>query len=201
MRELERALLDIAEVRDRLAQSQRFKGYSGIAAAASGCFALAAGTVQAVLVPLPVSAHDGRIYFSIWLICCAASLVLNYGAIAHWFASDASARERWQTRTVGLALLPALLLGAALSFALVAEGAIRLLPGVWFGCYGVGLMASRAMIPRGAIPIAAALLLAGAALLFTPAQIALAWWVMPIGFGLGQIAIGAMIFAEREKAV
>lgn len=201
MQELERALLDIAEVRDRLAESQRFRGYSGIAAAASGCFAVVAGAVQALLVPLVASEREGRLYFSIWLVCCAASLIVNYGAIAHWFASDESARHRWQTRTVGLALLPALLLGAALSFALVAADLIRLLPGVWFGCYGVGLIASRAMIPRNAVPIAVAFLLLGAALLFAPAQLALAWWVPPIGFGAGQIAIGCMIFAEREKGL
>lgn len=194
-------MLDIAEVRDRLAQSQRFRGYSGIAAAVSGGFAVVAGIVQARLVPQPVTEHEGGLYFSVWLVCCAASLILNYGAIAHWFASDASARERWQTRTVGLALLPALLLGAALSFALVAADLFRLLPGVWFGCYGVGLIASRAMIPRGAVPIAVAFLVAGVALLFVPGPLALAWWIPSIGFGAGQIAIGAMIFAEREKSV
>jgi len=199
MRDLERALLDIAEVRDRLGESQRFKGYSAIASAASGCFALAAGAVQAVVVANPTSANDMRLYFAIWLTCCAASLIVNYGAIAHWFASDASARERWQTRTVGLALLPALVLGAVLSFALFEANVVRLLPGVWFGCYGVGLIASRAMIPRGALPIAAAFLLVGGALLFVPAPIALTWWMVSIGFGAGQLGIGYLIYAEREK--
>jgi len=27
---------------------------------------------------------------------------------------------------------------------------------------------------------------------------ALSWWVMPLGFGLGQIAIGALIWNERS---
>ena len=116
MNELERALIDIAEVRGRLAATQRFKGYSGVAAIASGIFAIVAGGVQATLVPFPLGNEQGRIYFAIWLVCCAAAAVLNYGAIAHWFVNDASARDRWQTRTVGLSILPALLLGAALDF-------------------------------------------------------------------------------------
>lgn len=197
MTELERALIDIAEVRERLAMTQRFKGYSGVAAAASGAFALVAGAVQALMVPLPRTTVQGREYFAIWLVCCAAAAIVNYGAIAHWFVSDASARDRWQTRTVGLAILPALVLGASFSFALLQNGQFGYLPGIWYGCYGVGLFASRTMIPRGAIAIAAAFMVAGIALLFVPPSIALAWWVLPLGFGAGQIAIGALLLRER----
>jgi hypothetical protein len=198
MTDIERALLDIAEVRERLALGQRFKGYSGVAAGLSGVFVLVAGAVQGLLVPLPQGSHDGRLYFAIWLVCCAASAIVNYGTIAHWFVSDASARDRWQTRTVGLSILPALLLGAALSFALLANGLIAFLPGVWYGCYGVGLFASRTTVPRGVVPIAAAFMLAGVALLFVPPSIALQWWVLPAGFGIGQIAIGAFVLRERS---
>lgn len=197
MTELERALVDIAEVRERLAMTQRFKGYSGVAAAASGVMALVAGAVQALAVPHPASGTAGREYFAIWLVCCAAAAIVNYGAIAHWFVSDESARDRWQTRTVGLSILPALVLGAALSFALLAAGQIDYLPGIWYGCYGVGLFASRTMIPRAAVPIAAFFMVAGIALLFTPPNIALSWWVLPLGFGAGQIAIGALLLRER----
>ncbi len=197
MTELERALVDIAEVRERLAMTQRFKGYSGAAAIASGVFAIVAGVVQAVLVPLPQTALAGREYFAIWIVCCAAAAIVNYGAIAHWFVSDESARDRWQTRTVGISILPALVLGAGLSFALVANGQTGYLPGIWYGCYAVGLFASRTMIPRGAVAIAAALLLAGIVLLFSPRSLALAWWVLPLGFGAGQISIGALLLRER----
>ena len=198
MTDLERALSGIAEVRERLAMTQRFKGYSGVAAAASGAFAVVAGVVQAVVVPLPQTAPQERAYFAIWIVCCAAAAIVNYGAIAHWFVSDESARDRWQTRTVGLSILPALVLGAALSFALFEGGASRYLPGVWFGCYAVGLFASRTMIPRAATGIAAALLLAGIALLFAPASIALSWWILPAGFGVAQMTIGALLLRERS---
>jgi hypothetical protein len=198
MTEIERALLDIAEVRERLAISQRFKGYSGVAAAASGAFALVAGVVQSLTVPFPATAHDGRMYFAIWLTCCAASAIVNYGAIAHWFVNVASPAQRSQTRTVGLSILPALILGAAFSFALLGGGHEAYLPGVWYGCYGVGLFASRTTVPRAVVGIAAVFLIVGIALLFVPASIALAWYVLPLGFGLGQLAIGAIILRERS---
>ncbi len=197
MTELERALLDIAEVRDRLATMQRFKGYSAVAAVLSGILALIAGIIQALAVPLPHGAHQGRIYFAIWFVCAAAAAIVNYGAIAHWFVSDESARDRWQTRTVGISILPALVLGGALSFALLASGGIAQLPGVWYGCYAVGLFASRTMVPRGVLPIAVALLAIGIGLLFVPPPLALAWWVLPAGFGTAQIAIGYFLFRDR----
>jgi len=45
--ELQRALSDLAEVRDRLAALQRFEGYSGLAAAGSGIAATAVGAAAA----------------------------------------------------------------------------------------------------------------------------------------------------------
>jgi len=197
MTEIERALLDIAEVRERMGAAQKFKGYSGIAAIASGAFAVVAGIVQALLVP--DGAANGSRYFAIWIVCCAASAIANYGAIAHWFVSDVSARDRWQTRTVGLAILPSVVLGGALSFALFDGGHLALLPGVWCGCYGAGLFASRTMIPRGAVPVAALFMLAGIALLFAPPAFALQWFVPAIAFGAGQTAIGVFVLRERKE--
>lgn len=197
MRDLERALADIAEVRERLGHVQRFKGYSGIAAITSGAFALAAGLVQALLVPSVHTPHQGHLYFALWFVCCAASILVNYGAIAHWYVNDATARDRWQTATVGLSILPSLVLGAMLSVAFLRANLFAYLPAVWYGCYGVGLFASRTMVPRGVLPVAAAFLIAGVALLFAPPQIALSWWVLALGFGAGQILIGTTVMRER----
>jgi len=195
--DLERAMADIAEVRERLAGVQRFRGYSAGAAILSGFFAFAAGALQAWLVPAVQTPGQGRVYFAIWFVCCAVSIAVNYGAIAHWYLNDASARERWQTASVGLSILPALVIGAAIAFALLRLDAVAAVPGVWFACYGVGLFASRTTIPRSAVPLSIALIAAGVALLFAPAQLALAWWVMPLGFGFGQIAIGISITREN----
>lgn len=190
-------MLDIAEVRERLAMTQRFRGYSGVAAAVSGCFAILAGVVQSLLAPMPASPHQDHLYAAIWVGCGGAAMIVNYASIAHWVASDASARDRWQTRSVGLSILPAIMLGAALTMALIDYGHFSLLPGIWCGCYGVGLFASRTLVPRPVVPIAALFMLAGIALLFAPPAIALAWWVLPVVFGPGQIAIGYFVARDR----
>jgi hypothetical protein len=200
MTDIERALADIAEVRERLGHVQRFKGYSGFAAVLSATFAMAAGVVQMLVVPHVQTIAQGHLYFALWFVCCAAAVLVNYGAIAHWYVNDASARDRWQTATVGLSIFPALVLGAMLSFALLRANMFAYLPGVWFGCYGVGLFASRTMIPRAVVPVAGAFMIAGIALLFVPPELALSWWVLPLGFGAGQLAIGASIMRERNLA-
>lgn len=197
MTDLERALADIAEVRERLGHLQRFKGYSGVAAAISGLAAIGAGFLQLLVVPAVHTPHQGHLYFALWFACCASAMLINYGAIAHWYVNDATARDRWHTATVGLSILPALILGAVLSVAFLRGNLYGFLPGIWYGCYGVGLFASRTMVPRVVVPIAAAFLIAGMGLLFVPPAIALSWWVLPVGFGLGQCAIGASIMRER----
>ena len=112
--------------------------------------------------------------------------------------NDATARERWQTATVGFAILPALILGAALSFALLRADLFAFLPAVWYGCYGVGLLASHTMLPRAVLPISVAFLAAGIGLLFASPAVALSPWILAVGFGAGQIAIGVLVMRERE---
>lgn len=200
--EVERALADLTEVRDRLAACQQFKGYSGPAAAASGVIAIAAGFTQLALVPHPVTAADDRMYLFVWFACLAAALILNYGAIAVWYSRTGAAQERVRARSAGVTLLPAIVLGAVLSLALILHGLMWMLPGVWYASYAMGLYASRALVPKGAIPLAAAFGIIGAVLLLTPnPALPLAWWIMPVGFGFGQIFIGWLLTREAEAAV
>jgi len=197
--EVERALADLAEVRDRLAACQQFKGYSGPAAAASGVIAIIAGLAQFALVPHPQTVADDRTYLFVWFACLAAALFLNYGAIAVWYARTGAAQERVRARSAGVALLPAIVLGAVLSLALILHGLIWMLPGVWYASYAIGLYASRSLVPKGALPLAAAFGIIGAVLLLTPSPaFPLAWWIMPVGFGFGQIYIGWLLTRDAE---
>ncbi len=196
--ELERALSDLAEVRDRLSHVQRFEGYSGPAAAASGIVALVAGYVQLRLAPLPQTPESLRTYVSIWMGCLAVALALNYGAVVVWAFKRGGPAARSQFRTAARSIAPSIALGGALSLALIEHSAYSLLPGTWFAFYAIGLFASRAVIPAVAMVVTCAF--GALALLFLVTQlesIALAWWVMPLGFGAGQLAIGYFVWRER----
>lgn len=200
--EVERALADLAEVRDRLASCQQFRGYSGPAAAFSGLGAIAAGLVQLIVAPDPVTSSQIQTYFLIWSVCLGVALAANYGALAIWYVRTAGLQERSQTRTAGLSILPAVVLGAILSASLSLHGMYWMLPGVWYACYAVGLFASRAMVPRQVVAAGVLFAIGGAALLLVPdPTLPLAWWIMPLGFGVVQTYIGWILAREEESPV
>ncbi len=197
--ELQRALSDLAEVRERLAHLQRFEGYSGAAAAASGFGALVAAAFQQRLVPFPRTGGAFHTYLAIWLGCLAVGLVLNYGAAAAWLLEHRAPGERSRFRTAAISIAPSIVLGGALSLALIDHGAYALLPGTWFAFYAIGLFASRGAIPASTMAITVGFAALALVFLITPlAAGALAWWVMPIGFGIGQLGIGYLIWRERS---
>jgi hypothetical protein len=196
--DLQRALSDLAEVRDRLAHVQRFEGYSGPAAALSGAAALIAGYVQLRLAPMPATPEALRAYVVIWMTCLAVALALNYGTVAAWVLKNRGPGAQSQFRSAARSIAPSVVLGGALTLALLDHSAYALLPGTWFALYALGLFASRGAIPASALPISFAF--AGLAVLFLVTRFtafALAWWVMPLGFGVGQIAIGYLIWRGR----
>ena len=197
--ELQQALSDLAEVRDRLAQLQRFEGYSAPAAAASGIVAIAASLVQRVLAPMPLTPDARHTYLLIWFSCLAVALLLNYGAVTAWLIKHRAPGARSRFRTAAISIAPSIVLGGALSIALIDHGAHSLLPGTWFAFYAIGLFASRGSIPTSTIVVTAFFALLALAFLITPlVAVALAWWVMPLGFGAGQLVIGYFIWVDRR---
>ncbi len=194
-----RAIADLAEVRTRLADVQRFRGLSGPAALASGLGALGAGAVQLAVLPSPRTPADAGRYVAIWVACLAFALAVNYGAVAVWLVRNWSRRTRSALRTAAIAIVPSIAAGGAFTTALLARGEVGLLPGTWALCYGLGLLAARAMLPRATVPIAVAFAAAGAALLFAPGITALVWWVMPLTFGAGQTAIGVVMLRDDAR--
>jgi hypothetical protein len=194
--EVRQAMADLAEVRDRLATVQRFDGYSGTAAIASGLVAVVAGLVQALLDPEPSGPAGRQTYLTIWLTCLGLALAINYGAIVAWRARNRGAQAAVQFRTVGMSIVPAIAAGGVVTFALLQRGLDELLPGMWCATYALGLFASRAMVPRDVVLVAVAFGTAAAVLLLAPNIHPLAWWIMPTAFGLGQIAIGAIVRAD-----
>lgn len=196
--EIERALSDLAEVRDRLVRVQRFEGYSAAAAIASGIAALVAGYVQLQTAPLPQRPEALHRYVVIWMACLAVALALNYGAAAIWLWRHRGPGAASGFRSAARSIAPSVVLGGLLTVALIDRSAYALLPGTWFALYSLGLFASRDAIPRSSLAITLGFAALAALFLVSPLQsVALAWWVMPLGFGAGQIGVGALIWRER----
>jgi uncharacterized membrane protein len=198
--EIERALSDLAEVRDRLVRTQRFEGYSAAAAVASGVAALVAGYVQSQMAPLPQQPEALHRYVTIWMTCLAVGLTLNYGAVVVWLWKHRGPAAASGFRTAARSIAPSVVLGGLLTVALIDRSAYALLPGTWFALYSLGLFASRDAIPRSTLAITFGFAALAALFLVSPLQsVALAWWVMPLGFGAGQIGVGVLIWRERTS--
>jgi hypothetical protein len=196
--ELKRALSDLAEVRDRLIRVQRFDGYSAAAAVASGAAALVAGIVQLQLAPLPRTPDTLHRYVAIWMTCLAVGLILNYGAVAIWVWKHRGPAASSGFRSAARSIAPSVVLGGLLTVALIDRSAYALLPGAWFALYALGLFASREVIPQSTLTVTLGFCALAALFLVSPlVAVSLAWWVMPLGFGAGQIAIGLFILRER----
>lgn len=195
----QQAAADLAEVRLRLASVQRFPGFSGVAAAASGVVGIAAGALQGVLAPHPSTTTELRLYLTIWLSTLAVALGLNYGAVGIWLIRNHGRHAIEQSRLAAVAILPAIVFGGTLTLALADAGVWRVLPGVWYGAYCVGLFASRTIVPGSIVTVAGAFGVAAVALLLPFSSFSLAWWVMPLGFGIGQIVIGVCLARDRAE--
>lgn len=196
----QQAAADLAEVRLRLAGVQRFGGFSGFAAAVSGCLGLCAGLAQSLIAPRPTTESEFHAYLTIWLTTLAIALAVNYGAVVMWLARNRGRHAIEQSRLAAVAILPAIVFGGTLTLALAYGGTWQLLPGVWYGAYAVGIFASRTLIPTSVLTVAGAFGVAAVALLLPFSSFALMWWVMPLGFGLGQIVIGRCLARERSEA-
>jgi hypothetical protein len=191
-----RAIADLDEVRSRLAAVQRFRGLSGPAALASGLVAFGSAMVQFAIAPAPHGTADVARYVAIWSACLAFALVVNYGAVAIWLVRNWSSRTRTELQTAAIAIVPSIVAGGAFTAALLSRGETGLLPGTWSLCYGLGLLATRSMLPRGVLPVAIGFAAIGSALLFAAGTNALTWWVMPLTFGAGQTAIGILLLRD-----
>jgi hypothetical protein len=181
-----------------MATVQRFDGYSGNAAIASGAVAFAAGAVQMLVSPAPATLPEKQSYLAIWLTCLGIALAINYGAILMWRTRNHNAFADVQMRNVGMSIFPAVLAGGVITAALVTRGLYDLLPGMWSAIYALGLFASRSQVPREVVYVAIAFGAAACALLFLHGA-ALSWWIMPLAFGSGQIAIGSLVRSEAGR--
>jgi hypothetical protein len=197
--DVSQALADLAEVRSRLAAVQRFRGLSGGAAAASGLAAVLAGAYQLFFLPYPATPSEVSRYVTLWTAVLVFALAANYGAILLWLVRHWSSRARSELRTVGMTIAPSILAGGVFTLVFLQRDLVGLLPGTWCVCYALGLLASRAMVPRGVLAVAGLFAAAGVALLFEHDIAALRWWVMPITFGFGQLAIGALIAHDEMR--
>ncbi len=199
--ELNEAFLQISAIRRQMAQSEQFRGYRAVPVAISALLAFVAGPLQAMLITDP--SKQWNQYLALWMAVAVISGTICLGNV--WLRYYRSGTPMHQETTL-LALgqfFPCLIAGGLLTLvvAKTAPHVAWMLPGLWAILYSMGLFASWRLLPRPMFGVAAYYLGGGlAAVQLGSGQYALSPWVMPLLFGVGQLATAViLLLSERER--
>ena len=198
--ELRDALTQIAEIRTRIAETERFRGYRAVPVAASGVAAAVAGFVQSRLKIDPVSNLGD--YLTIWVSAAAIAALIAGSGIWLRFHSGVDRLAREMTWLAVGQFAPCLGAGALVTVAIVrhAPEHAALLPGLWQVFFSLGVFASCRLLPKAIALIGVFYLVAGVYnLMQSHDDSAFAPWAMAIPFGLGQFGTGALLYWNLER--
>ena len=192
MTDLNRALVDIRDIRREVARTTEFRGYGPLTLSATAVLAVVAGVVQQWWIPEP-AAHAVS-YVALWLttaIVCAALIATQMLTRANRFHSG-MADEMIQMAVAQF--LPAGVAGAVLPFVLLhaPQNVLWMLPGLWQIIFGLGVFASRRSLPRAMLPVGAWFLLTGFGCLWLGDSRALAAVTMSGAYAIGMAAVAAI---------
>ncbi|MEG6509969.1 hypothetical protein V6C03_13440 [Methyloligella sp. 2.7D] len=195
MRDYEKALSDIADIRSKVAASTTFRGLGPAALGLSGLMALLTAICQSLFLTDPLDVPF--LFFSAWIVVAAISGVL--------IGAEMIVRSRQEHG--GLAdsmilnavhqFLPAGAAGTALGAILwrFAPDHVWMLPGLWSILVSLGLFAAVPSLPRTVAVAAAWYFVAGCAVLMWAASgPALSPWMMGLPFAVGQLLLAAIIY-------
>jgi hypothetical protein len=200
MTDLNRALVDIRNIRRQVAQTTEFRGYGPATLSATAIVALLAGAAQSHWLAEPAT-HPVQ-YVALWLgtgVFCAALIATQMLTRANRLHSGMADE---MVRMAVAQFLPSAVAGAVLPFVLlrVTPSVFWMLPGLWQIIFSLGVFASCRCLPRPMLLAGAWFLLTGFACLAVGDIRALAPAVMSIAFTVG-MALVAMIHAFSAKEV
>jgi len=195
MKDLERALADIAEIRTQVARGAEFRGYGPMTVAATAVLAVAAGVAQQLWLPDPAAEVVG--YLMLWIATAVVCVIL--------IGSEMIARTRWihsgiadeMIHAATEQFIPAGVAGALLTFVLFrfAPDTLWMLPGLWQLIFSLGFIASCRSLPKPMFAVGVWYLGSGlACLAYAHGAHALSPWAMALPFGVGQLAMAAILY-------
>jgi hypothetical protein len=196
---LDDALSQIAEIRQQMARSQLFRGYRSVTTAFSAFMAIAAAIAQHfVLGEESIDQFLKSLW--LWLAAAAISLLVVGTEILIRYRRSNSPLQREMTTAAVEQFVPCLVAGALMTYAIVewTSQAIHLLPGIWCTLFGLGVMASRRVLPRGTFLVGAWYLLAGMLCIATWRQVSFSMQ-MAAAFGGGQLLAALVLYWTLER--
>ena len=133
----------------------------------------------------------------------AAAAIVGSSEIAYNYIVRDHALARQGTRRVVAQLLPSVLGAAIITICLVrlSPELVKLLPGIWAICFGIGIFACRPFLVRASGWVALYYYAAGIALLWTSSgHETLNAWTVGGTFGFGQLFTAAVLYWNLENS-
>lgn len=200
MDDIDRALADIAAIRQQVSASTLFQGLGPAALAATGLLALGVAVLQSVLAP--AAADDRVVYFTVWIATAVGALSILGGEVLR--RRRASAPSPLADAVLLNAIqqfVPAGMAGAMLlvAFASFMPDALWMLPGLWQILVALGIFASTRLLPGQQVFAAAWYFIAGFCVLVLASRGAdLSPWYMGVPFFVGQTIMAVVTWRATE---
>ena len=202
---IHRALSEVAEIRAQLDRTASYQGFRSLATGFSALLVIIGGILESTFVADPQMQIDP--YLAIWLgVAVASSMLAGSEMIIRGIVSRKL--QVWVThRKLVANLLPSLIVGSVLTLVIgehalesISGGMIWSLPGVWAMLFGLGVFSCRHDLPRSTGWVAAYYLFAGIICLLINSQThVVAPWQMVMLFGVGQAALGFVLYWNVER--
>ena len=198
--ELREALTQIAEIRTRMAETERFRGYRAAPIAASGLIAVLAGFAQSRLQLDPVQNLSG--YLTLWIGTAAVATLIAGSGIWLRFHSGIDRLAREMTWLAVGQFAPCLGAGALVTLAIAKQAPehAALLPGLWQVFFSLGVFASCRLLPGPIVGVGVFYLGCGALnLAWHAGGVTFSPWGMAVPFGVGQLATAGILYWHLER--
>lgn len=193
--ELRDALTQISEIRQQMARAQVFHGYRAATTAFSALMAVAAAVVQRQFLP-----GDTFAVLWLWLAAAGVSLAVVGSEMAVRYRGTDSPLQREMTLMAVEQFAPCLIAGGLLTVAIAGRAgySFALLPGIWGTLFGLGVFASRRVLPRATFLVGAWYLLAGMLCVCYRREVDFATQ-MACTFGGGQLIAAGVLYWTLER--
>jgi hypothetical protein len=198
--ELQTALSQIDQIHRQMAQTRMFRGYRALTTLFTGIAAIAAALWQAWTIPDPAS--NPYPVVNLWVSVAIACLVGVGAEIYARYRHSASSLQRELTLLAIEQFLPCIVVGGLVTLILAgpARKALWMLSGLWTIFFGLGILASRRLLPGAIVFVGAFYLLCGLlSLALAQGGTSFSPWIMGIPFGIGQIAAAIVLHASLER--
>lgn len=204
--ELREAMAQIAEIRQRMARGQVFRGYRAATTAFSGAVAVCTAVGQAFLIGDP--ARDRIGFVQLWVLAAIVSVVVMAMEMAVRVRRSASEMQKQLTLLAVEQFGPSIVAGGLLTYAMCAYASSEMwmLPGLWMVVFSLGMFASSRLLPRAVFGVAGFYLVAGVMTFGLSAPrgdgvspLAYSPWLMGGVFGIGQLATAAVLYLKLER--